>query len=398
MPDKPQFSYFVSHGSVPVTHFSPIWRQPLPMGRNLSAATGNLAVRHGEYFSAVRQFLENTGCELISRAISERIAPEMKPLQIRKICIGLEKHGEFYHPAHLQVFTQDQKISFVLNVAVSATGIRHIRDEFYCLQKLNNEFIPSFLPQVYGIGDITLAGDRKISMFLGQWFEDYHEFHLTRNPSEDGNQIAVWHPRNSCFTLSFEQSQELYRQVAKILAYYYNVETFSQIFPWHHAAGDFVVRSDNTALDVKLITVRRYAPLFNGLHAVDSEAGGPELILQALLIFFLSLTIRTRLDRLDGVGNMVWADRSAVEPTLTGFMEGLALKPPVQLLPASIERCFRYYLSVCAREDLCDLADGVANAYSPEASEHSVLTQHLHEHIETLTRAIQKLVPDFKAD
>jgi hypothetical protein len=391
-PAKPQFSYFVSHGNVSVTRHSPIWQHPLPLDRSLSPAGGAPTLSYGEYFTAVRAFLENTGCELIYRAIGERIEPEMKPVQIREIRIGLEKHGEFYHPAHLQVLTQRRKISFVLNVAVSDTGIRHIRDEYEYLQKLNKEFIPSFLPQVYGIGDITSAGNRKISMFLGQWFEDYHEFHLTRNPSDHSHQIAVWHARNNRFLLSFEQSQELYRQVARILAYYYNAETFSQIFPWHHAAGDFVIRIENGRLDAKLITVRRYTPLLTNRQTLESTAGSPELTLQALLIFFLSLSIRTRLDRLDGVGEIVWADPSVVGPTLTGFMEGLALKPPVQMLPDTIERCFRYYLSVCTRQDLYDLVTAVVNVSDPDTPGHRVLKQHVPEHVETLGGVIQKFI------
>jgi hypothetical protein len=387
----PQFSYFISHGNVRVTRHSPIWRQPLPLDRNLSSATGPLAISHGEYFTAVRDFLENTGCELISRAIDERITPEMKPAQIRKIRICLEKHGAFYHPAHLQVLTQHQTMAFVLNVAVSESGIRHIRDEHHYMQKLNNEFNHSFLPQVYGIGEITAAGNRKINMFLGQWFEGYHEFHLSRDTTDGKIQVAVWHPRNKGLFLTVEQSHELYRQVAKILAYYYNVVTFAQIFPWHHAAGDFIVRVDNVNLDAKLITVRRYTPFLSKIQALEQMAEGPELILQALLIFFLSLSIRTRLDRLDGVGDMVWADQSVVGPTLAGFMEGLAIKPPVQLLPDTIERCFRYYLSVCSQADIYDLSVAVANTYKPGTPEHHLLRPHIHEHAEALTCAIQKM-------
>ena len=389
---KPQFFFFVSHGNVPVTHSSPIWQHGLPLDRSLSPAKGNLTLTYGEYFTAVRTFLENTGREFIARAIQERIGSQTKPVQIREIRVNLEKHGEFYHPAHLQVLTRQRGISFVLNVAVSETGIRHIRDEFGCLQKLNNEFEHSFLPRVYGIGDVATTGNRRISMFLGQWFADHHEFHLARNPADGQIQIAVWHPRNSRMFLSFMQSQELYRQVARILAYYYDAETFSHIFPWHHAAGDFVVRLNKADLDAKLITVRRYAPLITNREALQDTVASPEAILQALLIFFLSLSIRTRLDRLDGVGDMVWADSSSVGSSLAGFMEGLGLKPPVRMLPDTIERCFCYYLSVCTRQDLYELINAVANAHNPAAAEHRVLTQHIHEHVEDLSAAIQNYI------
>jgi hypothetical protein len=44
-----------------------------------------------------------------------------------------------------------------------------------------------------------------------------------------------------------------------------------------------------------------------------------------LLIFFLNLSIRMRLDRYDGVGDIVWADGPVVQSTLDGVMDGLAL-------------------------------------------------------------------------
>jgi len=389
---KPQFSCFISHGTVRVTPRSPIWQQQLPLNRSLAAAGDGLAICYGEYFSAVRAFLENRGCELICRAIREGIGPQTKPVQIRKIHINLEKHGEFYHPAHLEVFTRQRKFSFVLNVAVSEAGIRHIMEEYFSLEKLNNEFEPSFLPRVYGIGEAAGAGNRRIRMFLGQWFEGYHEFHLTLNPSNNKTRIAVWHPRKKSVFLSFEQSCELYRQASRILTHYYHIGTFAHIYGWHHAAGDFVVRVDEGELDLKLITVRRYIPLFPSLEPSENASGSPELILQALLIFLLNLSIRMRVDRLDGVGDMVWADSSSVGPALEGFMEGLDLKPPLRSLPASIGRSFRYYLSVCSSQDLHDLTHAVAKVYKPDSAEHRLVVRNIDEHVETLSEAIQQFI------
>jgi hypothetical protein len=389
---KPQFSFLVFRGNAAATPHSDIWQQRLPSDRSLLPASLDSSVTYGEYFTAVQAFLENAGCELILRAIGERFGPQNTPDSIHKIQVSLEKHGEFYHPSHLQVHTRQGEISFVLNVAVSETGMRHITDEYHFLQQLNNEFTRSYLPEVYGLGESLKAGNGRIGMFLGQWFEGYHEFHLNLNPADGGYRTAVWHPSRGRLYLSPEQTLDLYRQVAGILAYYYNVETLAQIFPWHHAAGDFIVRVDDTGLDVKLITVRRYAPLLTNLPLPQDSAPNPELILHALLIFFLSLSIRTRLDRLDGVGELAWADPSVVEPTLTGFMEGLALKPPVPSMPDTIERCFQYYLSVCTRQDLGELIHGIANTYNPDSSEHRVIHHNIDEHIETLSDAVQRFI------
>jgi hypothetical protein len=392
MPPKPRFSYYLYNTTTPVSDDHAVWQQPLPLSRNLSGKNGEISISHGEYFCAVGTFLENDGDEVIWRALTRRLQQNVKPQDIREIRICLEKHGEFYHPARLEVLACHQKISFVLNVAVSETGIMTIKKEYHCLTKLNDEFPLCFLPEVYGFGEVESAGNRKICMFLGHWFEGYNEFHVSRDPSDKKNKIMVWDDIHDRFYLSLEQSAELYRQAAGILTYYYNVESFEQIFSWHHGAGDFVVKIDTADLDMKLISVRGYAPLFKNLTHLENAEKDVELILQALLIFFLTLSIRMRLDRFDGVGDIVWTDQSAVQSTLAGFFDGLALKPSVESMPDSIERCFRYYLSVCTKENLYDLSKAVVKRFNRRAPEVRVVKQHLKEHVEELNRVIRQVL------
>ncbi len=99
MPYTPRFSYFISPLETPVTQNSPVWQQPLPLSRNLCGKNGEISISHGEYFCAVRTFLENDGDEVICRALTRRLQQNVKPQDIREIRICLEKHGEFYHPA-----------------------------------------------------------------------------------------------------------------------------------------------------------------------------------------------------------------------------------------------------------------------------------------------------------
>ena len=225
-------------------------------------------------------------------------------------------------------------------------------------------------------------------MFLGHWFEDYSEFHVSRDPSDKKNKILVWDDRRSRFYLSPEQAADLYRQAARILTYYYNVESFEQIFPWHHGAGDFVVKIDNGDLDLKLITVRGHPPLLENLSDPNNGEKDVELMLQALLIFFLNLSVRMRLDRYDGVGDVVWADELVVQSTLDGFFDSLALKPLVAAMPDSIDKCFRYYLSVCTEEDLYELSKAGVKTFNRRAPEVRVVNQHLKEHVGELNRVI----------
>lgn len=332
--------------------------------------------------------MEGDGYDILRRALRGSLQRDIPPRDITEIRICLEKHGEFYHPARIEALVRHQGIYFVLNVAVSETGLETIKKEYHYLTRLNEEFPRFFLPKVYGLGELELDGHRKIRLLLGQWFEGYNEFHISRDSSDHKNKILVWDNRHSRFYLSREQSADLYRQAARILTYYYNIESFEQILSWHHGAGDFVIKINNSDLDLKLVTVRGYAPFLDNINDLDKGEEDVELILQALLIFFLNLSIRMRLDRFDGVGDIVWAGRPAVKSTLEGFLEGLAQKPQVEFMPDTIDRCFRYYLSLCTKEDLYDLSEVAANTFHRRAPEVQVIKRHLKEHVEELSRAI----------
>mgnify|MGYP001828888185 FL=1 len=388
MPSTPQFSYFIFPGETPVFENSDLWLQPLSLSRHFLGENSAISLGHGEYFQTIRNFLENDGNEIICRALTRRLQQDVKAQDIREIQLCLVKHGEFYHPARIEVLTHRHKIPFVLNVAVSETGIKAINKEYHCLIKLNDEFPICFLPKVFGFGEVASTEDHKIRMFLGHWFEGYKEFHISRDPSDNRNKILVWDDIRSPYYLSLKQSAELYRQAARILTYYYNVESFKQIFPWHHGAGDFVVKIGEANLDLKLISVRGYAPLFTNPNQLKNGEMDTELILQALLIFFLNLSIRMRLDRYDGVGDIVWADGPVVQSTLDGVMDGLALKPSVASMPDSLDNCFRYYLSVCTKEDLNELSNALVETFNQRAPEVRVVKQHLKEHVEELSRVI----------
>jgi hypothetical protein len=388
----PRFYYYLYDTQTPVSHDDPAWQQQLPLSRHFAAKNDDISISHGDYFRIIRRFFEKDDFDLISRALGQRLQKKVKSADIRKIRVCLAKHGEFYHPACIEVSVGQQSAGFVLNVAVSETGIRTIYDEYRNLKKLNDEFTQPFIPRVYGFGEINTAGGRKLPMFLGDWLQGYHEFHISGDPAGQAGNILVWDGGESRSLLSTAQQAEIYRQAAKILAYYYNIESFEQIFAWHHAAGDFIVRVENSIVDLKLISVRRYAPLLKNQGHLETDGTDVEMILQALLLFFLSLSIRMRLDRIDGVGDIVWANRLAVAATLEGFFEGLALKPQIPSLPDTIDRCFAYFLSVCSSEDIGDLCRSVVDALDRRAPETVFVRQNLNEHITSLARSFEQLL------
>jgi hypothetical protein len=357
MPNTPQFKYFLSHKKNPVQKGSWIWPDLLPMSRHQQPNDAGICVSYGDYFTAARNFLEQDGSEIITRAVSQQIHREVTSQEIEEINIFLEKHGEFYHPARIETVLHGTAIPFVLNMAISDAGKNCVQREYGLLKQLDEDFPFSFLPKVYGQDCVSIAGN-EIGMFLGEWFQGYKEFHISLDPADEKHKIVVWDHEHGNYFLTDDQATNLYRQAARILTCYYNVNTFEHIFSWHHAAGDFVLKCQNNRIDLKLITVRQYRPLFEN----DSGNENPdvELILEALLVFFLNLTIKMRLDRLDGVGKIV-----------------------------PLVYCFRNHLLSCSRAELLDLNRSIVQVYHSRAPEVPVIKQHLTQHVEDLYHAIQ---------
>jgi len=390
----PQFTYFLSNRKNPVQEDHGIWSAPIPLNRHPSAevsdAETGIYLSHGDYFTAVRKFLEQDGCEIVTRAVSQHVRQDITSKTIEKIRIILEKHGEFYHPARIETVLSETTLSFVLNVAVSDIGKRYADKEFRCLKQLNAQFPFSFLPMVYGRGCIyTQSEPSEIRMFLGEWFQGFNEFHISLDPTDEQHKIVVWDPEHGNYFLSTDQAEDLYRKAARILTGYYNVETSEHISSWHHAAGDFVLKCQPREVDVKLITVRRYGPLFEIDPGIGHKDPHAERILESLLVFFLNLAVKMRIDRLDGVGEIVWSDNIAVKGVLKGFFEGLISKPPVRSFPGSLADGFRQQLSACTHADLLDLNFAMVQAYHPMAPEIPVIRQNLKQHVDDLYRAME---------
>jgi hypothetical protein len=258
--------------------------------------------------------------------------------------------------------------TFVVNAALSFSGKSCIKREFDLLNRLSLTSFGAYLPRVYGYGEVVLPEGCEVKLFLGQWFDDYHEFHISVDPMDRQHKMRVWNAYATPGFVTPDQTQEMYRQIAMILTNCYDVESFEQVFPWHHAAGDFIVSSSDDSLRIRLITVRQYGAL---LETPDKDEN---TILEAMLFFLVNLSIRTRLDRLDGVGEVVWAGLSAVEGTIRGFMDGLAVKVPRRDLQ------FREFFASVSLLELREICEAVADSYHPLAPELPVVRERLAEH------------------
>jgi hypothetical protein len=365
----------------------PVWNTPLPSIRkapSVSSApndTNTEMITHGDYFQVVQAYLDGVGQGHIQNAFDTFHPLRTTPFHPQRMDIILEKHGEFYHPARIFIPSEDMAISLVLNVAVTPAGAAWMASEIEALQKVSKRLPPNSVPAVYGQATVPGPGKTNLPMFLANWFEGFHEFHLSIDPQSGRQRMVVWDTSSAPFFLSAGQQSEVYRRVAFMLTRAFNPLTTEQIYPWHHASGDFVLRIAGDSLDIRLITVRQYAPTMgDGKGDLD-----PEARLTALLVFFLNLTIRNRLDRLDGTGLPVWADAAVVPETVKGFFDALDDDQSAE---------FEIFLKSYRTDELMELLVLVADRYRLMPMEEDLVGGHLKSHGMLLHETLQHVLQD----
>lgn len=363
--------------------------KPIP-GTRRAVLSGDVsdrpsAVTYGDYFSAARTFLEKDRFALLLSAAARCLGRPVVPAELDGICIELAKHGAFYHPARIVATVGGRDLAFVLNVAVSEAGRQGMAQECANLAKLHHRFSPSVIPEPYGVFEAETPAGHRLPMFLGPWFSGFYEFHPTVDPIDGAVKLMLWDTEAGSRFLSPAQSRDVYRHAARILTLFYDVETADHVAGWHHAAGDFIVRPRDAAdtVSLRLVTVRRYVPL------VDRGNLDPETMVEALLLFLVSISIRNRMDRMDGTGGWVWADAAAVPATVSGFFEGLDLKEKTGEIFAGFPALFRTYSGACSEARIRELAAGIARRYGGPADERSRVLAESGAHAADLSRALR---------
>jgi hypothetical protein len=243
----------------------------------------------------------------------------------------------------------------------------------------------SFLPKVYASGRVVVDEKRTVGLFMGDWFEAYAEFHISKPDEASPSRLKVWDPGRTPYELSDAQAAAIYQKAAEILTAYYAVDTFEQIFSWHHAAGDFVVKLDGDRIRLKLVTVRRYEQMMR------SNAKDAGTVIQALLIFLINMTLRMRIDRLDGVGELMWLDPYVVSASLRGFFKGIEAKERFNSLPKGFAESFKAYLSRISRSECVRLVRAIAERLPSESSERTLAMVHAETHAKEIYAALRRI-------
>ena len=184
--------------------------------------------------------------------------------------------------------------------------------------------------------------------------------------------------------MSERETCEIIKKATTILTFYYDVKTYHRIFPWHHGGGDFVVRTNEDTVDVKLVTARGYEPVI--LPTEDGEITP----LRALILFFLETTVKMRLDKYEGMGESTWADDSVVAAAVDGFIRTLMQKESEGNTLAFKVSDVLAQLKSFTQDDLKGLLRTRMNqAAGRDTSDYAAISSHIDEHARDLHQAIQ---------
>ena len=387
MPIDIPFVFGLSPHEPAISSSSPLWSQSLPLHRDAFSHAGghddkSPRLSFGDYFSAARSFLARNAAALLRDAVGRCTGQPAASEDLDQVAVFLVKHGAFYHPAYVEVSVHNQRLPFVLNVAASRQGEHYLHHEYQILARLNATLAEPFWPQVYGAGYGLCRNGRQLPMFLGQWLAGFYEFHLTTGTSGAPYQVVVWDTDRGHCMLTPSQVQEVARQTAFILAYAYHPLTFEAVLNWHHAAGDFVLKQAEEGPKVGLITVRRYAPM---LAQSDPDLAA---VLDGALLHLVMISLRLRLDRLDGTGPMACFSNDVVPAICRGFLEGIAHGCDARGLPADLSTAIGRFLRLHTEAELMPTARQVIASY-PERSDERLLLQEICEtHVSALAAAL----------
>jgi hypothetical protein len=324
-----------------------------------------------DYFQSIERFILGTS---------------LSPDRIDEILIRSEKHGTLYHVASVELLGDGPRRKFAISTAFSEPKRELLLREYETMRFLNQHFSYDYIPKVYLSSKVLCSnpkGNETVVMCVSEWLEGYHEWHLTVD--QDGKQsVLIWDMEKGNRRASREEGHSIFREASRILTLYYDTKTYRQIYPWHHAAGDFVVKIVGKKADVRLTTARNYFPLISFPKKTDANRA------TALVAFLLNLAVQMRLDKIGGVGEPIWAQEEMVQPCLEGFFGALRTMKAEGRYDLGEEPDLPTLMKKFSKEDLKRLYAPLIEAYREEKpTDFTVVEKNMEGHISTLWRALQ---------
>ena len=341
----------------------------------------------GDYFLAIRDLILREDGRSLTALLSRLWKQNITIAEISTITIRYEKYGTLYHISSAEIVSGGQQVRLTASAAVSAESKEALDHEFDLLQDLGRQNNLPYLPQVYCKHAVQIRKAEEsetLLVTLSEWFENYHEWHFSRDRN-GREQIIIWDMEGGYRFASEQEAYEIIRQASAILTFYYNTKTYHRIFPWHHGGGDFVVKAAEGTVDVKLVTARGYEPV--RLQGQDPKIGP----VRALILFFLETTVKMRLDKYEGMGESIWADASIAGAATDGFFQTLKIRESRgDTLPLRVDELLRELKALTEEELKTLLYSGMDEYRSHDPSDYRVILSHLGDHARDLHRAIQE--------
>ena len=143
-----------------------------------------------------------------------------------------------------------------------------------------------------------------------------------------------------------------------------------------------MVAIDDGNVTVRLITVRDYALI------IANPQPDVAAMLEGLLVYMMELSLKLRLDRLDGIDRMACHNRNVVPAICEGFFEGLSSAAPTHGLPADFDETVKEFIALHDAEQLHAVAVSVLKTTSVKAGERDLLQRKLKRHIAILRNTV----------
>lgn len=341
---------------------------------------GIAPVTYGQYLNSVAGLLSRNSFAVLKNLFKKQHEPTPELETASRIELISEKHGALYSVSRLRVRFGEDERCFAVNCAFSTEQRAFMQVEARLLADLHARFRLPYLPLPF-----VTARTSDLMLFIAQWFDNHHEFHLSLDASGAPG-IHVWGNSGKSRLLEAAKRVDLYAEASKILTSYLDGRSFSQIYPWHHAAGDFVVDESRNPLSLRLITVRGYRPLL----ARKSDCRDKML---GSLHFFVNLGIRMRIDRLDGTGELAWAGPECLVGVIRGFVEAWEARRGNTNLPG-VREILSLFLDLSPDERLA-FVEIAATDGRVEAGEENFLLARLPEHVVEFSNALENFTFKF---
>jgi hypothetical protein len=342
----------------------------------------------GSYFKAIQGFLLRNNGAALDVPLQQSRHTSFCSDAIDTLVIRSEKHGVLYHIASVEIAGAFEPVKLAVSTALSEEGKACLDREYEILQSLSQSHPLPYLPRIYTRGQTEFQGKGQqahMVMVLSEWFQGFHEWHTSVQKPREGQKIKLWDPDKNHRYLTGVEAYELFREAAKILTLYYDPDTFRQIYPWHHAAGDFIVRIGLDTLEMRLVTIRKYSSV---MEAFTTDPIHP---LTAVVYFFLNLTIRMRLDRMDGVGKLVWVEDFAVKATAQGFFDALDIMHRNEKFTLCAVDELVALLQSFGLDEIETLLQSLCRLYEEcDQEEYAVIQTHLKAHARSLYAVLRQ--------